>query len=52
MTHIFNLCIHNNDYPEQMKIMKIIPIIKQDKDLADPENSCDIYMANVFFKNI
>ena len=33
LTHIFNLCVKFNDYPTAMKIMKIIPIIKPNKEI-------------------
>ena len=33
LNHIFNLCIKkNNLYPTQLKIMKVIPILKKAKD--------------------
>ena len=50
LTHIFNLCIQKNVYPNNLKIMKIIPVLKPDKDSLDPTSYRDINLSNIFAK--
>ena len=47
LTHIFNLCVKYNDFPTAMKIMKIIPVIKPNKEISNPENFRDINVSNI-----
>ena len=50
LTHIFNLCVKSNNYPTIMKILKVIPVLKPNKDIANPENYRDINLSNVIAK--
>ena len=52
LTHIINLIILKNGYPDNMKVMKVIAALKKDKNVNDPESYRDINMANVIAKII
>ena len=47
LTHIFNISIINNNYPENMKKFKVIAALKKDKIISDPESYRDINLLNV-----
>ena len=50
ITHVFNLSVLNNNYPNGLKIMKIIPALKKNKEITDPDSYRDINMSNFLSK--
>ena len=50
LTHIYNTSIINNEYPSPLKLMKIIPALKKDKDINHPDSYRDINMSNIIAK--
>ena len=50
LTHIFNMCIQQNIYPNNLKTIKIILVIKPDMDITDPLSFCYINLSNIFAK--
>ena len=52
MTHIYNITIISNEYPNDCKIMKVIPVLKKEKEISDPYSYRDINMSNFLAKVI
>ena len=50
LTHIFNLIIIKENYPDTAKHMKVLPKLKKDKDNMNPEDYRDINIANSIAK--
>lgn len=50
LTYIFNLCIKNGVFPDQMKVTNITPIYKNSGDLNDPSNFRPISLLPVIAK--
>ena len=52
LTHIFNLTIIKKNYPQALKNLKVIPILKKDKVPSNPENYRDINLSNSIAKKL
>ena len=51
LTHIYNLCIQNDIFPDELKIAKVIPLPKS-KELEDPNNYRPISLLSIVSKPI
>ena len=49
LTHIYNLCIKNSIFPEELKIAKVVPLPKS-KELSDPNNYRPISLLSIISK--